>query len=92
MSYYVEYNPELKNRYPVKKNRRPKQTALLVVVILLVITLSYSVFGGKLLKILIPGDPQITAAAFSGFVEQVGSGKPIREAVFCFFQEIICGA
>ncbi len=92
MSYCVEYNPELNNRYPARKVRRPKQTALLIVVILLVVTVSYSIFGGKLLKMFIPGDPQVTVAAFSEFVEQVGSGEPIRQAVYCFFQEIIFGA
>lgn len=40
-------------------------------------------------RILIPGDAEVTIAAFSSMVEQIQAGEPIGDAVTAFCGEII---
>lgn len=91
MSYYVEYNPEVKRRYPCKKTRISK--APLVIFGLLFATVGvYTMIRYNLLHYLIPGDSKVTTAAFSEMIESVGNGKAVTEAVFAFCRDIIIGS
>ncbi len=89
MSYRVEYNPEKHNKYPIPTQKKPKWIFVALVVFVAIFTLQKSEKLQSVRSWLIPGNPEITAAAFSTMVDQVRSGEPVREAVTTFCQEII---
>lgn len=89
MSYHVSYNPELSHRYPVVPQRRKKISKYLVVFGLIAALTAGAAWRGGILRLLIPGDPETTVAAFSTMVERVGMGEPLRESILGFCQEII---
>lgn len=92
MSYCVEYNPELKNRYPIYERQRIKLPIRALFWSIAVIAMMYMVASGGLLQYLIPGDPDVTTAAFSTLVDEIGEGEPVREAFVEFCKEIIFSA
>lgn len=92
MSYRVDYNPEMKNRYPSTfqiKKKLPMKPILISVA-------AMAVCGGILfsgvLRFLIPGDAAVTTAAFSGMVDDIGAGESVRQAFLTFCREIIINA
>ena len=92
MSYRVDYNPEMKNRYPsiIKiKKKLPLRPILLSVT---AIAVCYGIFRSGVLQFLIPGDPAVTTAAFSGMVDDIGAGESVRQAFLSFCKEIIVNA
>lgn len=92
MSYCVDYNPEMKKRYPayIKVRRKVPVRALLLAVAVIIVC--YGIFYSGLLRLLIPGDPAVTTAAFSGMVEDVVAGESVRQAFLEFCKEIIVNA
>ena len=89
MSYRVDYNPEMKNRYPnfVKiKRKLPVRPILLSVAAVAII---YGIVSSGLLRFLIPGEPAVTTAAFNGMMEDIGAGESVRQAFLAFCKEII---
>jgi len=91
MSYYVEYNPELRRRYPQTKNRSSKVQLVLIGLLFMVVGI-YTLMRYNLLQYLIPGDSQVTTAAFSEMVKSVANGKTVSEAVFAFCRDIVIGS
>lgn len=89
MSYYVEYNPELKSQYPSITKREKKLPVKGILLLLLVAVAGYMLLSSGVLQFFVPGDPEVTTTAFSDLVERVGTGEPVREAVRTFFQEVI---
>ena len=89
MSYCVEYNPEQNARYPRvhKQSRKIPMKALLILLFAAVGT--YVVLDKHLLHYLIPGDPEVTVAALSELVENIGEGESFKNAVQTFIQDII---
>ena len=92
MSYRVDYNPEMKKRYPsfIKIRRNVPTRPLLIAVA--VITICYGIYRSDLLRYLIPGNPAVTTAAFSGMVDNIEAGKTVRQAFLDFCKEIIVNA
>lgn len=92
MSYRVDYNPEMKNRYPsmfrIKMNLPMKPILISVAAIGVC---SGILFSG-VLRFLIPGDATVTTAAFSGMMDDIGSGESVRQAFLTFCKEIIINA
>ena len=89
MSYRVEYDPQFKKRYPLATTKRQKYLMRSVLITVLIVVVAYTAIRSNLTQYFIPGDPQVTAAAFSGLMKQVRTGESISEAVFCFFKEVI---
>lgn len=56
------------------------------------VILTFLGFAGKLEWLLIPGDPEITKAAFSQFTENLRGGESVKDAMVAFCREIIDGA
>lgn len=92
MSYRVDYNPEMKNRYPSFIKVKRKVPVRLLLMAAITITVCYGVFRSGLLRFLIPGDPAVTTAAFSGMVDDIGAGESVRQAFLTFCKEIIVNA
>lgn len=92
MSYRVDYNPEMKNRYPafVKIRRKLPVWPLLLSVVIIVVC--YTVYHNRLLYLLIPGDAAVTTAAFSTMLDDIGTGESVRQAFLNFCKEIIVNA
>lgn len=92
MSYRVDYNPEMKKRYPsyIKIRKNAPARALLVAVAVIIIC--YGIHCGDLLRYFIPGDPAVTTAAFYGMVDNIEAGKTVRQAFLDFCKEIIVNA
>ena len=91
MSYTVEYNPELRNSYPMEYRKQRKLPIKAMAVALGVFVTLYALNAAGVLRYIIPGDPAVTAGAFSSMVEQVRSGQTVREAIFTFIKDIILG-
>lgn len=89
MSYMIQYEPELKKRYPERlfsvKNRLVFRIFLLVALVVAV----YFMIQENVFQVFIFGEPDVTAAAFDELREQVHAGKSIREAVMCFFRSVV---
>lgn len=88
MSYSIEYNPELKKRYPAIKNYR-KKPQLLVLVLLLISVVTYTFIHFNIIQYIIPGDTEATIAAFSTMVDKIGGGDTVGDAFFAFCRDII---
>ena len=88
MSYCIEYNPELKRKYPKVKFHRQIPTKKIIFLLIFFIS-AYLLLESKVYRYLIPGDPDTTIAAFSAMVDQVGDGEPMKDAVRSFCEEII---
>lgn len=89
MSYRIEYNPEKNRKYPIPRTKNRKWVIVaLTALVLLFALLKFD--GSKTISSwLIPGDPEITVAAFSDMVADIRSGEPAGEAVTAFCLEII---
>lgn len=90
MSYYVEYNPELCQRYPLRQSRH-RNIMLPIAILLIAAIVMYVSVQSEIVKYLIPGNPDITTAAFSQLVEQVAAGESIGRSIITFCEEIITG-
>lgn len=82
MGYSIQYSPQTNHKFPVKTKKKVSVPWLLTGVALLALLL-----GGW--KLLLPGDPTVTANALSHLVEDVRSGDSVGEAVTAFCREII---
>ena len=89
MSYSVNYNPELKDRYPSAENPGRKFSVKLLLWCAAIAVLLLVVSRGEVLRICLPGEPDVTADAFSAMVEQIGAGESVQEAFVDFCKEII---
>lgn len=91
MGYQIVYNPEDNHKYPthIRKKRKVKMIPLILFASILV--LGSRQIRGKLEQWLIPGDPQVTKAAFSLMMEDLRDGESFGDAVTAFCNEIIAG-
>ena len=92
MSYCVDYNPEMKNRYPSLSGIRKRLPVTPILWSVVGIAVIYGIFRSDVWQYLIPGDPAVTTAAFSSMVDDIGEGESIRQAFLTFCKEIIFSA
>lgn len=92
MSYRVDYNPEMKKRYPTLSKIRKQLPLKPLILSVVIIAGVYGIFSSGVLRWFIPGEPAVTTAAFSEMVEDIGAGEPVREAFLTFCKEIIVNA
>ena len=92
MSYRVDYDPESKKRYPTIIKYRRKLPVRAILLSVTTVALCYGIISCGALRLLIPGDPAVTTAAFSGMIDDIGAGKSIRQALLSFCKEIIINA
>ena len=92
MSYRVDYNPEMKNRYPTYIKVRRKLPVRPLFLAVAAITACYCICRSGLLRHIIPGDPAVTTAAFSGMMDDISAGESVRQAFLDFCKEIIVNA
>lgn len=92
MGYQIMYSPEDNHKYPAYKPKSKNRWLFPVVItIALLVAAGIPNVRNSLERWLIPGDAQVTKAAFSAMLDQLRTGEPIDEAVTAFCREIIAG-
>lgn len=92
MSYRVDYNPEMNNRYPSTMREKKKLPMKTILIVVAAVAISSGIFNSEVLRFLIPGDVAVTTAAFSGMVDDISTGDSVRQAFLNFCKEIILNA
>lgn len=92
MSYRVDYTPETRDRYPSRIKVRRKLPIRPAIVSVATVAIIYCIVSSGVLRLLIPGDPAVTTAAFDGMVDDIGAGDSVRNAFLTFCKEIIVNA
>ena len=92
MGYHINYNPEMKDRYPTKVDCKKNFLIRKIVVSIVVGVFVVGIVVSGALRSLIPGDAAVTVAAFSGMVEDIEAGETVRQAFLSFCKEIIVNA
>ena len=90
MSYRVDYNPEMKKHYPSVIKIRKKLPVRPLLLSAVTIAACYGIFCSGVLRLLIPGDPAVTTAAFSGMADDIGAGESVRQAFLTFCKDFFC--
>ena len=85
MSYQIQYEPDKNRKYPTKKPQKGNATAAIMIVVLLIVCLSIGLRTGWL----IPGDPDVTNAAFSDMVDMLEQGENMHDSLTAFCAEVL---
>ena len=88
MAYEISYGP-VKTKQPKTRKNTPRSLILFLCTAALIIGLSITGSGDRILQWLIPGDSNVTSAAFSTMIENLRDGLPLYESVTAFCKEII---
>lgn len=89
MSYRVEYNA-MEVKQEKQRDFKGRQWLLGIVCLLGIVTGIYVCgMGDRVKEVLIPGDTEVTQAAFSDMVERISQGQNAVTAFTNFCQEII---
>lgn len=89
MSYRIEYNPEKNQIYPISAKRKTKWLMIALAAIVALFVIQKVDKTKEIKSLLIPGDPEVTAAAFSTMLENIREGEGVGDAVTAFCLEII---
>ena len=89
MSYKVQYHPELNGKYPGSSASHKRSGTKIIILSLLAIFVGTLFVKNDILQYLIPGNPEVTAAAFATLVNEVGEGESVTEAIMHFCNDII---
>ena len=92
MSYLVEYNPELTKKYPTVVKSKKGLSMFSILLLCIAVVGAFCLAQSGLLRYFIPGDPDVTASAFSELLNQIQAGEPIKTSVLSFCEEIIVQA
>lgn len=90
MGYRIQYGPVGSKRRERKKKRMGLLVAICVVISAAV--LHFSGLDTVIKTWLLPGDPEVTAAALQELVSDLQDGAGIGEAVMAFCEEIVDNA
>ena len=85
MSYQIQYEPDKNRKYPTKMAKKSNLTGGIMITVILIVCLSIGLRTGWL----IPGDPDVTKAAFSEMVDMLKRGEPVYDSVTVFCTEVL---
>ena len=88
MAYEISYGP-VKTKQPKHRRNTTRSLILFLCAAALIIGLSVAGTGARIRQWLIPGDSDVTIAAFSTMIENLKDGLPLYESVTAFCKEII---
>ena len=88
MGYRIEYDSGRKKKFSVKQKRLVPAWLILSALGAAALLL----FGRRLTYLLLPGDPDVTAAALSEMAFGLKEGQSLSEAVSAFCREIVTHA
>ena len=90
MGYRIDYKTVVREKR-LKKRHHPM---LLLSVCLLTVLLLNTVLQDQrtmLLKVIFPGDVEVTMASLDNMLTQLKAGAPFQDAFLCFCQQVIAG-
>ena len=94
MAYRIQYgsDPKFKTHWdrPFRKHRTAIISAIIAAVLLICATVPQVQRGIR--ELILPGDPSITEAALTAFVDNLKTGEPMDEAFAAFCRDIISNA
>ena len=91
MGYTIRYGPDSLAEAAWKRGagKRRIRTWSLLAILFLAAGILLSGFGGRIGDLFIPGDPEVTKAAFSQFTEDLRGGERLPDAITAFCLEIL---
>ena len=91
MGYMVYYGKECEAEHNWKKRSNRNRKRRMVAVVIICAALLAAVMGKKdvIQNMLIPGNPEVTKAAFAQFSDDIRNGEHFDVAVAAFCREII---
>lgn len=91
MGYSIQYGADSHVETAWKRKAGRKYRRYLMVFAVFVTAAIFAFSGGKkgLEDMLIPGNPEVTKAAFSQLADDLREGNPLKEALVTFCREII---
>lgn len=93
MGYIIQYDPEKNAQYPAKTPKSGHVGLYLSAVIFTCVMLGLAVkYRSSIQDWLVPGNAEVTTAAFQTLTDDVRNGKPAGEAITAFCKEIIAHA
>ena len=92
MAYRVQYDRDMKKKYPKKRARFSVKHGLALLVVAVIVCTATWNRGELLKKIFIPGDPERAGEAVSGMVDTIRAGEAVKDAFVAFCLEIISNA
>lgn len=94
MGYKIMYSPEDNSKYPMRKPTKSRSRWIipLLLVAVLILALGRPHLRTKLEDWLVPGDTDVTKAAFAAMVGQLREGENAVDAVTAFCRMIIDGS
>lgn len=94
MSYTIQYGPSGKAEAEWNSSRTKRKRRTAAAILLAVVAIGVLLLGGadRVRDFLIPGDPEVTKAAFAQFTENIRQGEPVGDAITAFCREIIDNA
>ena len=90
MGYRIDYKPVFSENRPKKRHHR----ILLLSFCLLAVLLLNTVLKDQralLMKVIFPGDVEVTMASLENMLIQLKTGAPFQDAFLCFCQQVIAG-
>jgi len=93
MAYCIQYNQGIAKRTQIRDTVDVRKGRVkMVFLLLLIVFLFVSAYMGWSADFLIPGNREITKAAFAEMVQDVEDGESIKTAIAEFCREVISGA
>lgn len=93
MGYCIEYNPNRNKKYPMHPTKKtkwmPKLLIAVSVVVIGIFILQRNEENDFIKSCLYPGDPDVTAGAFSDMIQNIREGENVGESITDFCKEII---
>lgn len=91
MGYSIQYGTsgKLEESWHANKKKIKRKIAAAVLVCAAVLALLFSGSVEAVRDFLVPGNPEITKAAFAQFTENIRQGNNVSDAIYTFCREII---
>ncbi len=88
MAYRIDYDSARSKRFPTEKR---KKVPLWLPVLMALVILT-AAFWKSIYPLLLPGDPDVTAWAISGFTQDIKEGDSFYQAAQTFCKTVLEGA
>ena len=91
MGYHIQYGKTIVKTAMLEPSAAKKKQPLWILILLVITVLGYTMQSNMdiLHDYILPGDPEITAAAFDALVDDIRQGERFGDAVTTFCLEII---
>lgn len=91
MGYHIQYGKTIVRTAILSPSIDKKKRPIWILILLVITVLGYTIQSNRdiLRDYILPGDPEITAAAFGSLVDGIRQGENFGDAVTAFCLEII---